>query len=90
MERAVSLTMLQCIISLLKSFSELKDVEECFNALATYINADERTSEEISDEVLNIINVRLKNPLPLRPPRGVFIYPSGTHCIDNSMNRVRL
>ena len=58
---------------------ELKDVEECFKGLITYINADEKTVDEVSDEVMNIINCRVKTPMPIRPPRGVFIYPPGNN-----------
>jgi len=56
---------------------DVKDIFELFQDFTVYIDAKGKPSEKVSEEIVTMLNYRVKHTIPLRPPRILIINPPG-------------
>jgi len=56
---------------------DLKDLLESFGGFVVNIDAKGKPSEKVSEEIVTMLNYRVKHTIPLRPPRILVVNPPG-------------
>lgn len=56
---------------------DIKDLLESFGGFVVNLDAKGKPSEKVSEEIVTMLNYRVKHTIPLRPPRILVVNPPG-------------